>query len=99
MSSKTVKNTQIVAPTAVPTWIRDRRVWAIGGLVVVGIGLALKWDWLTAAGAAPVLLGLLPCVAMCALGLCMRGGPGRSCHNQSSETQPDPGSETRSTGR
>ena len=32
-----------------------------------------------AAGIAPLLLSALPCVAMCALGLCMRGMGGRSC--------------------
>lgn len=99
MSSKTTKTTQIAGSSALQTWTRDRRVWAFGGLVVVGIGLALKWDWLTAVGAAPVLLGFLPCAAMCALGLCMRGGSGRACHNQSTETSPGPGPDKRSTGR
>jgi hypothetical protein len=45
----------------------------------VGAGLALNWGWLTAAGIAPVLLSLLPCAAMCALGLCMRRGANGSC--------------------
>lgn len=98
MLPRTNKSTQIVAPGTLPIWTRDRRVWAVGGLALVSIGLALKWDWLTAIGAAPILLSLLPCVAMCALGLCMRGGSGRSCHDQSPEAQPTPGSETRSAG-
>ena len=98
MLPRTNKSTQIVAPGTLPIWTRDRRVWAVGGLALVSIGLALKWDWLTAIGAAPILLSLLPCVAMCALGLCMRGGSGRSCHDQSADTRPTPGSETRSTG-
>lgn len=99
MPLKPVNNTQIAVSSALQTWTRDRRVWAIGGLVVVGIGLALKWDWLTAVGAAPVLLGLLPCVAMCALGLCMRGGSGRACHNHSAETPSGSEPGTESTGR
>lgn len=43
------------------------------------VGLAFNWNWLVAAGIAPVLLSVLPCVAMCTLGLCMHKGGGRSC--------------------
>lgn len=42
-------------------------------------GLALNWSWLVAAGIAPILVGALPCVAMCALGLCMNRASGKSC--------------------
>ena len=97
MSSKIAKSTQIDSPTFLPAWIGNRKAWIIGGLTLVGIGMALKWDWLTAVGAAPVLLGLLPCVAMCALGLCMRGGSGQSCHNNQNAGA-EPGSEIE-TGR
>jgi len=48
-----------------------RRVLTLGGLGAVGIGMALNWDWLTAVGAAPVILALLPCAVMCGLGVCM----------------------------
>lgn len=55
-------------------WLSGRR-----GMLIVGGGLALGgvgfgWSWLVAAGIAPIILGVLPCVAMCALGLCMKGG-------------------------
>jgi hypothetical protein len=40
-------------------------------------GLALNWSWLVAAGIAPLLLAVLPCVVMCALGLCMNRMAGR----------------------
>lgn len=100
MSSKTAKSTLLVTPTTLRDWTRNRMVWAVGGLAVVSIGLALKWDWLTAVGAAPVLLGLLPCVAMCALGLCTRGGAGQSCHNnRNTDAEPDPEIEIRQVGR
>lgn len=33
-------------------------------------GLLLGWNSLVAAGLAPIILALLPCAAMCALGLC-----------------------------
>jgi hypothetical protein len=42
-------------------------------------GLALNWSWLVAAGIAPLLISVLPCVAMCALGLCMNRMTGRKC--------------------
>ena len=42
------------------------------GASVLGVGGALffGWDWLVAAGVASVIVGVLPCLAMCALGLC-----------------------------
>lgn len=48
------------------------------GLLVLGGGAlalaaGLNWGWLVAAGMAPILLAILPCAAMCALGLCMPG--------------------------
>ena len=55
-------------------WLARRRMWFLTGLSVVAVGLALNWSWLTAIGAAPIILGLLPCAAMCAFGLCMQGG-------------------------
>ena len=42
----------------------------LAAALIVG-GAALNWGWLVAAGLAPILLSLLPCAAMCALGLCM----------------------------
>ena len=54
-------------------WLTPRRKWIIAGLAVIGAGLALNWGWLTAMGAAPILLAILPCAVMCALGMCMSG--------------------------
>ncbi|RWA63412.1 hypothetical protein [Mesorhizobium sp.] len=48
-----------------------RRGLIAGGVAIVVAGLAFNWSWLVAAGIAPVLLSVLPCVAMCALSLCM----------------------------
>lgn len=47
--------------------------------LALAAGLALGWSWLVAAGIAPILISVLPCLAMCALGLCMHRGGGRSC--------------------
>ena len=63
-------------------WIPSRSQ-ALIGLAIAGVtgGAVLGWDWLVAAGLAPLILSVLPCAAMCALGLCaMRGGGGQSCH-------------------
>ena len=62
-----------------PQWVRDRRVWLLSGLVAIGGGVALNWSWLSAIGAAPILLSLLPCLAMCGAGLCI-------CRGQSSSS-------------
>lgn len=53
------------------------------GLIVLAIGitvagLAMNWGWLVAAGMAPILLAVLPCAAMCALGLCMNKAGGKT---------------------
>lgn len=62
-----------------PTVARRRRTGLIvAGVIVIG-GLAFGWPWLVAVGAAPFLLFVLPCVAMCAIGVCMMRGGSKSC--------------------
>ena len=77
------------------------RVWSgsrLGLLAIAGVaiiaGLGFNWSWLVAAGIAPLLLSALPCVAMCALGLCMMQMKGRGTAAGSSN---DPTSATNST--
>lgn len=48
----------------------------------IAAGLAFNWSWLVPAGVAPLLLGVLPCVAMCALGLCMNRMTSHSCPSE-----------------
>ena len=73
-----------------PSWLRGRRAVMLGLLALVGAGLALGWPWLVAFGLAPLVLSLLPCAAMCALGLCMMGGKdGKSCHAQTAASGPE----------
>ena len=48
--------------------------WIGGAALVIGLALYAGWDWLAATGVAAVLVALGPCLAMCALGLCMRHG-------------------------
>ena len=61
----------------------SRRGLVIGSLAILGVGAFASWDWLVAAGLAPVLIALGPCLAMCGLGMCMRGN---SCNKQSDQS-------------
>lgn len=64
------------------------------GLVVLavtaGAGMYLGWGWLAAAGIAPLLVAFAPCAVMCALGLCMSKGGGKSCSADSNTANPTP---------
>ena len=66
-----------------------RRGWMVAALVLIGSGMVLNWGWLTAVGAAPLILSLAPCAAMCALGLCMRGGSSACATKKASADNPD----------
>lgn len=76
-----------------PTFVLSERLLGRNGLIVVAIlaiggGFYLNWNWLVAAGLAPLILGVLPCVAMCALGLCASKMTGGNSSCSSSETPP-----------
>lgn len=60
-------------------YLGGRRGIIVLAAVVVVASLAFNWSWLVAIGVVPVLLTALPCLAMCALGLCMNRMGGRSC--------------------
>ena len=64
-------------------YLGGRRGIIVLTLAAAGIGLYLGWGWLAAVGIAPILLALAPCAAMCALGLCMNKGGGKSCSTDS----------------
>ncbi|EAQ04601.1 hypothetical protein OB2597_04945 [Pseudooceanicola batsensis HTCC2597] len=66
-----------------------RRGWILVALAVIGTGMALNWGWLTAIGAAPLILSFAPCAAMCALGLCMRGGSSACANKTAPAGKPD----------
>ncbi len=73
-----------------PSWLQGRRAWVLAAVAFAGAGLALGWPWLAAAGLAPLAISLLPCAAMCALGLCMMGGKdGKSCSSQADAPGPE----------
>ena len=59
-------------------WLRARPRLVFGGLAVMLLLAASTFGrlWLEALGVGSAVLGLLPCAAMCAAGLCMKGGGG-----------------------
>ena len=61
----------------------NRLVLAGAAAVLVALGLYVGGGWLAALGLAPIILSLLPCVAMCALGLCVMRSGARSGETQS----------------
>ncbi len=58
--------------------------WSTAG---VGLSLLFSWNWLVAAGLSSVVLGILPCAAMCAAGLCAGGG--RKCADPGAKNATD----------
>ena len=52
-------------------YLGNRRALLILAAVVILAGLVLNWNWLVAVGVAPILLSTLPCLVMCAFGVCM----------------------------
>ena len=47
------------------------RVLLILATIAIAAGLVFNWSWLVAAGLAPILISTLPCLIMCAFGVCM----------------------------
>ena len=46
-----------------------RALLILGGVVLLAI-IGVNWRWLVAVGLAPILLSTLPCLVMCAFGVC-----------------------------
>lgn len=58
-----------------------RRGLVIAATAIIGGGMALNWSWLTAIGAAPLILAVAPCALMCATGYCVMC-KGKSCDSR-----------------
>jgi len=56
---------------AVRYYLGRPRVPIVLATVAIIAGLALNWTWLVAVGLAPILISTLPCLIMCAFGVCM----------------------------
>jgi hypothetical protein len=78
-------------------WLGQRRVQLILAVVLLGGGAWFQWNWLVAAGIAPLLLAFAPCAVMCVLGMCMHKGQGKaSCHGgEGGEGGDKPGSSSK----
>lgn len=67
-------------------YLSRKRTLIVLAIGLASAGVALNWSWLVAAGIAPVLISLLSCAAMCALGLCMKGmGGSSSCSKREAD--------------
>lgn len=64
-------NDRLGRETAVVAWLA----------AAIGLGLYAGWGWIVAAGFVSLVLAVLPCAAMCALGLC-GASVGKKCSDQ-----------------
>jgi hypothetical protein len=71
------------------TRLGKRGLIVLGGLVIAA-DLALNWSWLAAIGLAPLLLTALPCMVMCAVGICMMPKTEKSIESNSAEIDSNP---------
>lgn len=55
-----------------PKWVTLRTVLVALTLLAIAAGIGLNWDTLIVLGIAPWILGFLPCLTMCLLGLCSK---------------------------
>ena len=74
------------APAAQPSGLRIPFGWRgliLGGMALAAAGFWMSWGWLTAIGAAPLIVSLAPCAVMCGLGICCMKGGSKSCGSKS----------------
>jgi hypothetical protein len=57
-------------------------------IATIGLGLYVGWGLVVAAGLSTLVLSLLPCAAMCALGLCAAGS-GKKCSSDTQDVKGD----------
>ncbi len=86
------RNTTQIAAAQVPEaslgqeWLRllryrlgDRRILIAIAAALFTAAIVFNWQWLVAAGLASLIVGVLPCVAMCAVGVCAMGRGNAAC--------------------
>jgi hypothetical protein len=75
---------------AVRYWLGGRRGMIALAVVAATAALILNWNWLVTVGLASLLIAALPCVAMCALGLCLNKMGAKSCSTSTAAPQDGP---------
>lgn len=69
-----------------------RKILIAVAIVGAIAGIVLNWGWLVALGIAPLILAAVPCLAMCAFGLCAdKLRDGQSCAPAKTDSTRDPG--------
>jgi|GEM_PF-2679168 len=71
-------------------FFRGRRGIVVLASPALALAAALNWNWLAAVGVTPVLLSMLPFVAMCVTGLCMNKITGRVNGTAPADMSDDP---------
>lgn len=59
--------------------IRRPAFWLAGAGIAGATGLAVGNEWIAGATVITLLIAAAPCLVMCVLGLCMKGGGASSC--------------------
>ena len=92
--TETSVDTATMAAAARPSGLRipfGRRGLILSAMAVAAAGFWLNWGWLTAIGAAPLILTLAPCAVMCGLGICCMKSGSKSCGSKSNPAgEPEP---------
>jgi len=70
--------------------VRPRTTLIVLGVLAVGTGLFFGWSSLAALGLTTFIVSLLPCLAMCALGVCA-ARMGRKDAGETGEVSPNDG--------
>lgn len=75
-------------------WLSQRRIQLVLAAVLIGMGAWFNWDWLVAAGFAPLILAIAPCALMCLMGLCMHKSHGKKSADDVKASDASGGSST-----
>lgn len=96
-TAETARAPDVAATDSMPLWrslLTGRNGLIAAAVLAIAGGIVFNWSWLVAAGFAPIILAVLPCAAMCALGLCANKLTGRAeCSDAAKDATPRPSAE------
>ena len=72
------------------SWFNRRLLFIALAAAALGVALFVGWRWLAAAGLTSLIVGLLPCAVMCAVGVCASRFGGRGGCQGSTDTATPP---------